>query len=108
MQFLYSGGLREGGIYSILGSVITGLVGRPYWGLKVSCCFISIFEEHDDPRRPNDNHNITTMARDIWYYVVQLRIPSYALYLLRASNGDSRMLSKLDIHFLLGLIHPYD
>src|SRR5919199_221670 len=56
--------LREGGVWSIPGSVITGLYGRPYCCLRVFCCCAKVSDEKEGPICPNHTQRRMTAASD--------------------------------------------
>jgi hypothetical protein len=56
--------LREGGVWSIPGSVITGLYGKPYCCLRVFCCCAKVSDEKEGPICPNHTQRRMTAARD--------------------------------------------
>ena len=56
--------LREGGVWSIAGSVIIGLYGKPYCCLRVFCYCAKVSDEKDGPICPNHTQRRMTAARD--------------------------------------------
>jgi hypothetical protein len=56
--------LREGGVWSVAGSVITGLYGKPYCSLRVFCCCAKVSDEKEGPICPNHTQRRMTAARD--------------------------------------------
>ena len=56
--------LRDGGVNSILGSVMTGCLGRSYCSLRVFCWTIKVSEENDGPICPIHTHSKITSASE--------------------------------------------